>query len=65
MLCYDPNLRVSAKNALQHAYFQNVQHVNQVALPVDPNAGSAARLTQLVWASSYSWDHGYLISCDV
>ncbi|KAL7728808.1 hypothetical protein ACLKA6_004161 [Drosophila palustris] len=48
MLCYDPNLRISAKNALQHTYFHNVQHVNQVALPVDPNAGSAARLTQLV-----------------
>jgi len=65
MLCYDPNLRISAKNALQHAYFHNVQHVNHVALPVDPNAGSAARLTQLVWTHFNSWDHNYLISCDV
>jgi len=48
MLCYDPNLRISAKDALQHAYFRNVQHVDHVALPVDPNAGSASRLTRLV-----------------
>ncbi|XP_017118764.1 cyclin-dependent kinase 2 [Drosophila elegans] len=48
MLCYDPNLRISAKDALQHAYFLNVQHVDHVALPVDPNAGSASRLTRLV-----------------
>ncbi|XP_015027823.2 cyclin-dependent kinase 2 [Drosophila novamexicana] len=48
MLCYDPNLRISAKDALQHAYFHNVQHVKDVALPVDPNAGNASRLTQLV-----------------
>ncbi|EDV91101.1 cyclin-dependent kinase 2 isoform X2 [Drosophila grimshawi] len=48
MLCYDPNLRTSAKDALQHIYFQNVQHVDNVALPVDPNAGSASRLTQLI-----------------
>jgi len=50
MLCYDPNLRISAKDALQHAYFRNVQHVDHVALPVDPNAGSASRLTRLVWS---------------
>ncbi|ALC46702.1 maker207 [Drosophila busckii] len=48
MLSYDPSLRISAKDALQHAYFADVQHVPHVALPVDPNAGSAARLTQLV-----------------
>ncbi|KAH8315993.1 hypothetical protein KR074_004642 [Drosophila pseudoananassae] len=48
MLCYDPNLRISAKDALQHTYFKNVQHVNKVALPVDPLAGSASRLTRLV-----------------
>ncbi|KAH8310698.1 hypothetical protein KR044_002596 [Drosophila immigrans] len=48
MLCYDPNLRISAKNALQHAYFNDVQHISPVALPVDPNAGCPSRLTQLV-----------------
>ncbi|XP_017017432.1 cyclin-dependent kinase 2 [Drosophila kikkawai] len=48
MLCYDPNLRISAKDALLHTYFKDVQHVDHVALPVDPNAGSASRLTRLV-----------------
>ncbi|KAH8344308.1 hypothetical protein KR084_009477 [Drosophila pseudotakahashii] len=48
MLCYDPNLRISAKDALLHAYFRNVKHVDHVALPVDPMAGSASRLTRLV-----------------
>ncbi|KAH8381744.1 hypothetical protein KR093_011519 [Drosophila rubida] len=48
MLCYDPNLRISAKNALQHAYFHDVKHVSHVALPVDPNAGCPSRLTQLI-----------------
>ncbi|XP_030371759.1 cyclin-dependent kinase 2 [Scaptodrosophila lebanonensis] len=37
MLCYDPNLRISAKDALQHKYFNNVEHVSHVALPVEPN----------------------------
>ncbi|XP_051863589.1 cyclin-dependent kinase 2 [Drosophila sulfurigaster albostrigata] len=48
MLCYDPNLRISAKNALLHAYFNDVKHVSHVALPVDPNAGCPSRLTKLV-----------------
>ncbi|XP_017962398.1 cyclin-dependent kinase 2 [Drosophila navojoa] len=48
MLCYDPNQRISAKDALQHPYFQNVQHVQNVALPVDPNAGNASRITKLI-----------------
>ncbi|BFF91556.1 cyclin-dependent kinase 2 [Drosophila madeirensis] len=48
MLAYNPNIRISAKDALQHAYLQNVEHVEHVALPLDPNAGSASRLTKLV-----------------
>ncbi|KAH8384052.1 hypothetical protein KR009_011874 [Drosophila setifemur] len=48
MLCYDPNLRISAKDAMQHTYFHNMQPVDHVVLPVDPNAGSASRLTKLI-----------------
>lgn len=48
MLCYDPNLRISAKDALLHPYFKDMKHVEHVALPVDPHAGSASRLTRLV-----------------
>lgn len=59
MLCYDPNLRISAKDALQHAYFHNVQHVNNVALPVDPNAGNASRITKLIWLKVYAPHYSY------
>lgn len=50
MLNYDPNVRISAKDALKHRYFKNVEHVDKVELPVDSNAGCPSRLTKLVWA---------------
>lgn len=38
MMAYDPNKRISAKQAMQHKYFKNMERVSPVALPiVHPN----------------------------
>lgn len=39
LLKYAPNQRISAKNAMKHKYFNNVEHVNNVDLPKDLYAG--------------------------
>lgn len=35
LLVLDPYKRISAKNAMQHAYFSNTEKVSYVALPLD------------------------------
>ncbi|XP_036323270.1 cyclin-dependent kinase 2 [Rhagoletis pomonella] len=35
MMLYEPNERISAKNAMTHPYFDDVEHVDYVVLPVD------------------------------
>ncbi|CAD6993831.1 cyclin-dependent kinase 2 [Ceratitis capitata] len=35
MLVYDPNGRISAKNAMIHPYFDDVEHLDSVELPLD------------------------------
>ncbi|XP_050324085.1 cyclin-dependent kinase 2 isoform X2 [Bactrocera neohumeralis] len=35
MMLYEPNERISAKNGMIHSYFDDVEHVKHVELPVD------------------------------
>lgn len=36
LMVYDPNLRISAKNAMQHPYFDKMEFVTFVPLPYEP-----------------------------
>ncbi|XP_055379368.1 cyclin-dependent kinase 2 isoform X1 [Condylostylus longicornis] len=35
MIVYDPNARITAKNAMLHRYFEKMQQITQVTLPID------------------------------
>lgn len=47
LLKYAPSQRLTAKNAMKHKYFNNVEHVHNVDLPKDVHAGHPKRIANL------------------